>query len=40
MFLEPHSQIVAKEVVRAMEMDMSVEKVRLIGKANRVSEDG
>ena len=30
-FLEPLSQIVAKEVVGAVKMDLSVEKVRAIG---------
>ena len=44
MFLEPLSQIVAKELVGAVEMDLSVEKVRLIRdidpvvQGNRVGE--
>lgn len=38
MFLEPHSQIVAKEVVLAVKMDLSIEKVRSIGEADSVAE--
>lgn len=43
MFLEPDSQIVAKEVVGAVEMDLSVEKLRSntkltpIKQSNRIS---
>ncbi len=46
MFLEPLSQIVAKEVVKAVKMDLSVEKLRSIAEgkpiaqANRVSKNG
>ncbi len=46
MFLEPVSQIVAKEAVGAMEMDDSMEKTRLIAevktiaKRDRIAENG
>ena len=35
-FLEPVSQIVAKEVVRTVEMDISVAKTRLIAEVNTI----
>jgi hypothetical protein len=38
MFLEPVSQIVAKELVGAVEIDLSVEKTRSIAEANPVAE--
>lgn len=38
MFLEPHSQIVAKELVVGVEMDLAMEKLRLIGEVNMVTQ--
>ena len=38
MFLEPVSQIVAKELVGAVEIDLSVEKTRSITEAKTVAE--
>jgi hypothetical protein len=38
MFLEPLSQIVAKELVGAVKMDLSVEKLRSIAEGNPISQ--
>lgn len=37
MFLEPVSQIVSKEVVRTVEMNVSVAKTRLIAEVNTIT---
>lgn len=38
MFLEPHSQIVAKEVVKAVKMDLSVEKLGSIAEGKSIAQ--
>jgi len=38
MFLEPLSQIVAKEAVGAVKMDLSVEKLRSIAEENSIAQ--
>lgn len=40
MFLEPVSQIVGKDLVPTVKMDLSIEKVCLVGELNWITEIG